>query len=218
MGDSDADLVDTDSLRTLLDGIYAIVLTLLVIELRLPSHVEPGELRHDLVELRWELAAFGFAFLWLVASWVSNRELYERLANVRRNHLVLLLAPVLAICLIPLATSALAKSVHDQENLSAAVQFFGGLIGLMNALELVVYYVLGRSGLLGLERGEVRPAVVRLFARYVLPYPFVLLLAGTWPWAALAIMSLDLAIALVPSLGVQRLIERRQSRPEAASA
>lgn len=200
------DLVDTASLRPLVDGIYAIVLTLLVIELRLPQRVEAGKLGHDLAEIRWEVAAFAFAFLWLLASWLSNRELYERLRFVRHSDMLLLLMPVMALCLIPLATSALAKSVHDEANLGLATQFFGALIGGTNLLESINYYIFGRARLLGLEAGSERHVVRRLLARYVLPYPLVLLLAAWMPWVALLVMSLDLLLALVPSLGVQRLL------------
>jgi uncharacterized membrane protein len=204
--ETDRDLVETASIRPLLDGIYAIVLTLLVIELKVPPGLGHGQLGHDLFAIRWEIASFVFAFLWLVASWLSNRELYSHLPFVRRNDLLLLLAPVMVLCLIPLATSALAKSVGDHRNLVVATQFFALLIGGTNLMESINFYVLDRAGLLGLGT-PAGAAFGRLLLRYVAPYPLILVVALWAPWMALAMMSLDLLVALIPSLGVQRILK-----------
>ncbi len=77
----DADFTDTGRLVALCDGVFAIIITLLVLEIHRPS-AEPGSLAQELLKEWPSYIAYGVAFLYVGVIWLNHHYLFERLQKV----------------------------------------------------------------------------------------------------------------------------------------
>jgi hypothetical protein len=64
--------VDTDRLETLSDGVFAITVTLLIVEVRLPPE-ESGSLAHRLAEAWPGYVAYAISFVTIGIMWANHR-------------------------------------------------------------------------------------------------------------------------------------------------
>ncbi|KQV44695.1 MULTISPECIES: TMEM175 family protein [unclassified Duganella] len=72
-------------IEALVDGIFAVAMTLLVIELKLPEHVQASssaELLHVLGELAPTFGSWIISFLVLAIFWVGNHRLYSHVRHL----------------------------------------------------------------------------------------------------------------------------------------
>jgi uncharacterized membrane protein len=72
-------------IEALVDGIFAVAMTLLVIDLRLPEHAHlatSGQLRDALVELAPNLYSWLVSFVVLAIFWMANHRLYSHVRHV----------------------------------------------------------------------------------------------------------------------------------------
>jgi uncharacterized membrane protein len=97
-----------DRLLMLSDGVFAIAITLLVLEIRPPEHWD-GTLA-SLIAGTWR-ALFGFAFGFAVVGgfWTSHRGLFARIRRVDPIATVLSLLFLLFVSLVPAAASLVAR-------------------------------------------------------------------------------------------------------------
>lgn len=209
----DTGQLPVETLRTLVDGIFAIILTLLVLDLRLPENFAGGQLRHELLAMRWSLFAFMLAFFYLTIAWVSTRRWYdvELHGHIKWAHVPLVLLPTATMTLVPLATSALARSMHDHQDLVTATQFFVIIMFCNNLFATLVGVVFARDGSLATDRQLLVPAgaVARPLLRWVLPYAALVGVAYLSPLAVLAWVLHDTLVIMNPRWSIAAILGRR---------
>jgi uncharacterized membrane protein len=115
-------------LGALVDGIFAIAATLLVIELRLPEDLEPGELGQGLAELMPIYVAYGIGFLQIAGGWLQNRRLEAWLRGVDHYETLLMLISVAVFSMTPFTTQVLARAFGNEADLATAVRLTAGLV------------------------------------------------------------------------------------------
>lgn len=183
----------------LVDGVFAIATTLLVLELRLPEHVPDGRLAHMLGELRPDFFAYGVGFLQTFGGWSVSHRLSARLRGVDQWMILSLGLGLAFVSLIPFSTSALAASIGDQANFKVAVALVSGL-GLLSTVSLVV------ATLHGYRAGYFFPGytaehhgwLVRLMVAAVAGFAVAFALSFFAPWLALVPVILGYAATLLP--------------------
>lgn len=109
-------------IEALVDGIFAVAMTLLVIELKLPEHVQANssaELLHVLGELAPTFGSWVVSFLVLAIFWVGNHRLYSYVRHVDGPLLCYTILLLAGASLLPFASavngrflSQLAQSVY----------------------------------------------------------------------------------------------------------
>jgi uncharacterized membrane protein len=109
-------------IEALVDGIFAVAMTLLVIELKLPEHVQAtssAELLHVLDELAPTFFSWLVSFLVLAIFWVGNHRLYSYVRHVDGPLLCYTILMLAGASLLPFASavngrflSQLAQSVY----------------------------------------------------------------------------------------------------------
>ena len=124
-------------LFALVDGVFAIATTLLVLELRLPEELHDGELAHALRELGPSFVAYGIGFLQTFGGWSVSHRLSSRLRGIDQWMVLSLGLGLAFVSLIPFSTAALASSFDDNANFKVAVALMSGL-GLLSTVLLVV--------------------------------------------------------------------------------
>jgi uncharacterized membrane protein len=107
------------------DGVMAVAITLLVLNLEVPT-VPGGELDDALVDLFPSLIAYLLAFALVGRFWIIHHRLFETLRAFDARLMTLNLAFLSLIALVPFATDLFDR--YTQESLGVAV--LGGTLGL----------------------------------------------------------------------------------------
>src|SRR5262245_23684787 len=100
---------DPQRLITLSDGVFAIVLTLMVLEIHVPEFTEATRLRSALEDIRPSFIAFVISFAIVGISWMAHRDLFSMLRLTDRNLVWLNMLYLLPLSLIPFGAALLAN-------------------------------------------------------------------------------------------------------------
>ncbi|MFI5047433.1 MAG: TMEM175 family protein [Acidimicrobiia bacterium] len=102
----------TERLETFSDGVIAIAITLLVLEIGVP-HVKQGDLFDALLKQWPSYVAFTLSFVTIGIMWVSHHSMFERIALVDRKLLFINLLLLMGIGFLPFPTSLIATYVRE---------------------------------------------------------------------------------------------------------
>jgi len=157
------------------DGVFAIAITLLVIELRAP---EP-EKGTSLAEALWDMwpgyAAYLVSFTIIGVMWLNHHRVFDQVRTVDAPLLVLNLHLLLWAALIPFPTAVMADFLREGDDARTAVAFYSAVI-LMAAISFSLLYA-----------RTTRDRVARLrYSVGVLAYVVALGLSFAAPYVALA--------------------------------
>ncbi|OKJ53292.1 TMEM175 family protein [Streptomyces sp. CB02115] len=175
-----------DRLITLSDGIFAIAMTLLALEVRVAPDLDSEQFHDALREAVPQLAAYALSFLILSIFWRDQRQILLMSAKTGGLPQHLALAVLGMIALVPFPTSILAE-YGAREPL--AVAMYAATICLIDLLQLAMFATLrGRHGVRGV--GEWRDTAADLGATIVVfgasvPIAFLAPQAAIWSWLAL---------------------------------
>ena len=112
------------------DGIFAIAVTLLVLELNVPQ-VEPGGLADALLESWPSYATYVVSFLTIGIIWVNHHAVLDRIREVNRPLLFMNLMFLMAVAAIPFPTGLLGDYLQAGHDERLAVAVYGGTMSLM---------------------------------------------------------------------------------------
>jgi uncharacterized membrane protein len=103
-----------DRVQTLADGVFAVAMTLLVLDIRLPdiSATDSGELWSQLADLGPNLAAYVLSFTMLGTFWLALHTVLELCDRSDRMLAWAVLAFLLFVTTLPFTASVLADHVH----------------------------------------------------------------------------------------------------------
>jgi uncharacterized membrane protein len=134
-------------LDMLMDGIFAIAATLLVLDLKVPANLRPGHLGTALLHLWPEYLVYALGFLQIMAGWLSTRRISAWTKNVDHYATVGMLLGIGMFTLTPFTTAVLAASIHNRADFGSAARLY--------ALVLIVTLLLVGSTAfyLGTQRG-----------------------------------------------------------------
>jgi uncharacterized membrane protein len=100
----------TFRLLALADGIFAIAMTLLVFEIKVPTGAhDDTELAHRVLELWPKFASCGLSFLTLGFSWIGHHNQYVAIRRADRTFLWINVAFLSAIALVPFSSALLGE-------------------------------------------------------------------------------------------------------------
>jgi uncharacterized membrane protein len=129
-----------DRLITLTDGIYAIAMTVLVLNISVRGGLNTTQFHAEMGHVWLELGAYALSFYILATFWRDNRWLFLRVRRVDAPMTRVALASLATIVLLPFATSLLAE-YSDQ---SEAVAFYAGNILAIVLLHIALVTILWR--------------------------------------------------------------------------
>lgn len=132
------------------DGVMAVAITLLVLNIEVPDLPRTGEgrLGEELVDLLPSLLAYAVSFALVGRFWIVHHGLFEDLRTFDGTLMVLNLVFLALIALVPFASQLF--DTYNEEPVAAAV--FGGTLGLAALVNAAMVSHIVRRRLTGAER------------------------------------------------------------------
>jgi uncharacterized membrane protein len=118
--------VSTSRLEAFSDGVIAVAITLLVLNIDVP-HLKPGEtLAHALADQWPSYAAYVTSFLTIGIIWVNHHVMVGRLRQTDHAILFLNLLLLMSIAVLPFATSLMASYLRERNGQHLAAAIYSG--------------------------------------------------------------------------------------------
>ncbi|MGC0420930.1 TMEM175 family protein [Embleya sp. AB8] len=193
-----ADERSPDRLIALSDGIFAIAMTLLVLDIHVPPGLHAAQFRHMVGELLPNLGAYALSFAILAGFWRDHRRILH-LARAADGRLVrLTLAGLGVIALLPFPTTMLSEYASQP----LAVAIYAGNIVVIDLLHLALFLAIRyRPGIaypISVRRARAITAdlasTILVFGATI-PIAFVSPTAALWTWLTLLPIRLALGRA-----------------------
>jgi uncharacterized membrane protein len=101
---------ETGRIEAFSDGVFAIAITLLVLDLRVPA---PGRFAEELLADWTSYLAYLAAFLTIASIWLHHHSVFQHIARVGPAVLLFNLLLLLGVSLVPWPTSLIAAAIRD---------------------------------------------------------------------------------------------------------
>ncbi|HEX4519929.1 MAG TPA: TMEM175 family protein [Gaiellaceae bacterium] len=156
--DSRAAHRDPGRLVAFSDGVFAITITLLVLEIKPPT--DYSNLLHGLGTLWPSYLAYVLTFLFIGQVWVNHHVMFDHIQAADRIVLLLNTLLLMSVAFLPFATSVLAGSLRSGQGERTAVAFYGIAFSVTALTFNAVWRYAGRRRLLGETLGAVGAAAI----------------------------------------------------------
>ena len=179
---------ETARIEAFSDGVFAIAITLLVLELKVPE-VEEGDLSRALLDQWPTYLAFLTSFATIGIMWLNHHRLFTLIGRSTHTLVMLNLLVLLGVTVVPFPTALIAENLKRPLNeRTAALVYNGWFVGIALAFNGLWRYASGGRGLLDPSVSE---AEVQAQSRQYMFGPLIYLVA----WA-LAFVNATLSIAI----------------------
>jgi len=211
-------LGSTDRLEIFSDGVIAIAITLLVLDVRVPV-AKDGALFHDLVTHWTSYVAYLLSFAVVGIIWVAHHSMFEHIATADRGLLFWNLALLAGIAFVPFPTELLAEYAHDGgRNAQVATAVYSATMTVIGLAFLAIWMHLARHPeLLGedADAANLRRSIKRSLVSPIV-YGLTIGLAFVSPPACLAVYAL-LAVYLAGGPASRALVAKPFAAVRAAA-
>jgi uncharacterized membrane protein len=182
----------TARLEAFSDGVIAIAITLLILEVKIP-HVRAGNLASALGDQWPAYVAYALTFVVIGIMWMNHHRVFELIARVDRGLMFVNLMMLMGIAFLPFPTALLADYVVDGgTNASVAAAVYSATMTVIGLTFLAIWLYVDRHREL-LAPG-VDPAIIPGSIRRTLPGPVLygasIALAFVSPEACLVVYAL----------------------------
>jgi uncharacterized membrane protein len=197
------DLKETGRVEAFSDGVFAVAITLLVLNIQIPPVSSTESDLRDFLLSKWPTyLAFVTSFATIGIMWINHHRLFT---HIKRTDTVLLLLNLLLLLVIvfyPFPTALLAQSIVTSSGRLAALVYSGTSIVLAIFFNLLWRYaVKGR-----LLDKKANPSAVRAISKQYLFGPLLYTIAFALAWVNIpASVALNLLLAVffvLPSLAL----------------
>ncbi|MBF6593154.1 MAG: DUF1211 domain-containing protein [Thermaceae bacterium] len=119
---SRSDEKETGRLEAFSDGVFAIAITLLILEIQVPKGLELGRLTPALLQLWPAYLAFLTSFATIGIIWINHHQMFELLRRSNQTLLLLNLLLLLGVTFLPYPTQLVAEYMgHPDESVAVLV-------------------------------------------------------------------------------------------------
>jgi uncharacterized membrane protein len=144
-GDLDVRQLRTARLEAFSDGVFAIAITLLVLEISMPEDDPIGD---GLLSLWPSYVAYMTSFLTIGGIWLSHTLMTEHLRTTDAILMRLNLAVLLFVSFLPFPTRLLAETMNDTEDARVAAPFYGAILLVLGVLLAAMWRYSVSAGLI----------------------------------------------------------------------
>jgi len=180
--------VNTSRVEAFSDGVFAVAITLLVLQFTVPE-VESGKLLAKVLGQWPQLVTYVATFLTVGVVWINHHTIFRNLRAVDRTIQFINLVLLLTVVLLPYPTALLGRYLNSGQNGSVAAAFYAVVMTAMSiAFQCLVAWALTHPGLL---RPDIHVAsisrVLPRFALGLVTYAISIGLAFVSTWLVVAL-------------------------------
>jgi TMEM175 potassium channel family protein len=182
--------MSTNRMEAFSDGVFAIAITLLVLEIHVPEPGAGESLGHELLAQWPSYAAFVVSFLTIGVIWINHHAMVRRLRVTDHSILIWNLLLLMTVSALPFTTALMAAYLKQGQGESLAAAVYSGSFLLMS----LVFSGMNRHILFErvelLEEGldeSVRRLTLKRGVVGLLPYAIATAVAALTPYLTLAI-------------------------------
>lgn len=152
---------ETSRLEAFSDGVFAVAITLLVLDIKIPIGVKSSsELLNDLWEQRGTLSAFIVSFFFVGIMWMNHHRLFNLIRRTNTGLMLLNLLLLFFIVLTPVPTALLAEYIDLASPNPAAVAYGGTFFMMACCFNGLWFYASYRNRLLSKDVDKQAVAVI----------------------------------------------------------
>ena len=211
---------ETGRLEAFSDGVFAVAITLLVLNIKIPgidvpSSQLPGDadLWHKLGDEWPMLAAYVTSFATIGVMWLNHHRLFIHIKRTDTVLLLLNLLLLLTIVFIPVPTALLAEYLVKLDQHAAAIVYSGTFLAMALSFNVLWRYASYHNRLLGKNvDSHAVAAISRQFSFG--PVPYIILFSVAWINTSATII-LNFALALFFALPGHLLLKHKLSQETA---
>ena len=180
--------MNTSRLEAFSDGVFAVAITLLVLQFTVPE-VQSGKLLAKVLDQWPQLVTYVASFLTVGVVWVNHHTVFRNLRAVDRTVQFINLVLLLTVVLLPYPTALLGRYLNSGVDGSVAAAFYGVVMTAMSiSFQTLVAWALTHPNLL---RPDVHTAplstVLPRFALGLVTYAVSIGLAFVNTWLVVAL-------------------------------
>ena len=161
------------------DGVFAIAITLLILDVKKPLTTTGESLAHQLTHQWPQYDAYVVSFLVIGIMWTNHHQVFSFVARVDRTLLFLNLLLLMGVSALPWATSVVSSYLNQPHGAQLAVALYGGFMVAHALTFTALWWWLTRTGhLFDARVDEARAKGTRArFALGTVVYPILMALS-----------------------------------------
>lgn len=184
--------MNTSRLEAFSDGVFAVAITLLVLQFTVPQ-VQSGKLLSTVLGQWPQLVTYVASFLTVGVVWVNHHTIFRNLKAIDRTIQFINLVLLLTVVLVPYPTALLGRYLNSGVDGSVAAAFYAVVMTVMSiAFQCMVAWALTHPNLL---RPEIHPAplgtVLPRFGLGLVVYAVSIGLAFVSTWLVVALYAFN---------------------------
>ena len=196
-----SNMVDTDRLLAFSDGIFAVAITLLILDIHVPpvaDTVGHGGLAHALLAQWPSYFSYVLSFITVGITWINHHQMFRYITRTNHGPLVFNALLLMVLTFIPFPTALLAEYIQEPNEQKVAALTYGIIFTLSAlAFNLVWWY----AAYSGLTAEKLDPKLVRGMAIRYIPGPILYIIA-----TASSLISATLAVVLYGAMAIFYLV------------
>ena len=186
---------ETTRVEAFSDGVFAIAMTLLILEIRTPEHVGPGGLGRALYALWPSYLAYATSFFTIGVMWMNHHRLFNIIGKSDQGLLAINGLLLFSVTFIPFPTALLARYLDHPDSRVAAILYNSTFLFSALAFQWLLRHASARDGHL-LDTAADPESVVAIKRQYRFgPLLYVLLILISF-MSAIASLVFNLALAI----------------------
>lgn len=143
---------ETARIEAFSDGVFAIAITLLVLDMKVPSSTDlPADVRLiSVLGKQWPTyLAYVTSFLTILIMWVNHHRLFQHIRRTDQVFLMLNGLLLMGVTIVPFPTGLVAEYLHHREAMMAAAFYSGCFVVIAIFFNVLWRYASHRGRLLG---------------------------------------------------------------------
>jgi uncharacterized membrane protein len=193
--ESGVELKETGRIEAFSDGVFAIAITLLVLEIRVPRELPEGTGLAAALADQWpSYFALLTSFATIGIMWINHHRLFTLIKRSDQGLLVLNALLLLGVTVVPFPTALIAEYIKRPDAPVAALVYSGTYVFIAIAFDALWWYASYRGRLLGARAN--RDMVRSITRRYMFGPLYYLASCGLALVSAPASLALNLLLAV----------------------